>query len=156
MWRSAGSARRISPPLPGFTFSTDSRGCLTISTSTMSFGSLTTNDVVNLHSSTSFSWVGRFDNVINSGGIKIFPEEIEKLIAPLLPDGMKAYITSRRSDLWGEEAILVCDSGSYPPDILEKIRESVGPKKAPKAVIVDGDMRLTDSKKSYAVNFRPF
>ena len=64
--------------LPGISFSIDSRGCLMISSSDMSFGVLTTNDIIELHNEKQFSWIGRYDNVINSGGIKIFPEEIEK------------------------------------------------------------------------------
>ncbi len=40
-----------------------------------------TNDVVELRDENSFQWLGRWDHVINSGGIKLHPEEIEKKIA---------------------------------------------------------------------------
>ena len=43
-----------------------------------SFGRLVTNDVVELVSESEFRWLGRYDNVINSGGIKLHPEEMEK------------------------------------------------------------------------------
>jgi O-succinylbenzoic acid--CoA ligase len=36
-----------------------------------------TNDIVKLISDTEFVWLGRFDNVINSGGVKINTEQIE-------------------------------------------------------------------------------
>ncbi|MGL5681427.1 MAG: AMP-binding protein [Marinifilaceae bacterium] len=65
-------------------FETDSRDCLIISAPHLSVAHLVTNDVVKLHSSTSFTWLGRADNVINSGGIKLFPEQLERLIAPLI------------------------------------------------------------------------
>jgi len=139
--------QQIFTALPGFSFSTDSRGCLVISSSRMSFATLTTNDLVRLISERQFSWVGRFDNVINSGGIKIFPEEIERTIAPLMPDGVRFYVTSRRSDKWGEEAVIVCDTDVLPENLLDEIKTIVPRKHAPKAVITDKEMRLTDSKK---------
>ena len=131
--------------LPGFTFSTDSRGCLTIETRTLSFSRLVTNDVVALSSPQSFRWLGRWDNVINSGGLKIHPEEIESLIAPLLPPGALFYVASRPSAKWGEELILVTDTPH--PGLTEQLRTLLGPTRAPKAVVVDPDIRLTGSKK---------
>jgi len=44
---------------------------------TISEEKVITNDVVALQSPTSFVWMGRYDNVINSGGVKIFPEKVE-------------------------------------------------------------------------------
>ncbi len=41
---------------------------------------LITNDIVKIVSSTEFKWIGRSDNVVNSGGIKIQLEEVESLI----------------------------------------------------------------------------
>ena len=59
--------------LPGFDFSTDSRRCLVIDSSTLSFGRLITNDMVSLSGANEFEWLGRYDNVINSGGVKFIP-----------------------------------------------------------------------------------
>ncbi|MDE6377305.1 MAG: AMP-binding protein, partial [Duncaniella sp.] len=44
--------------LPGYTFSTDFRGCLVIDHPSMSFRRLVTNDLVELHSDVSFRWLG--------------------------------------------------------------------------------------------------
>lgn len=93
--------------LPGFTFSVDERGCLNISSSALSFGSLQTNDVVELLSPFEFKWLGRADNVINSGGMKIHPETIERLISSLISPFIEFYIGARESALWGEEAVMV-------------------------------------------------
>ena len=65
-------------------FSTDDRDCLTINAPRLSQSIIQTNDIVELHSSNSFTWKGRFDNIINSGGIKINPEEIETILNPLI------------------------------------------------------------------------
>ena len=133
--------------LPGFSFATDNRGCLAIASSTLSFGKLITNDIVDLITPTSFRWIGRFDNVINSGGLKISPEEIEKKIAPLIPAGATFYLTSRRSKRWGEELVMVTDMPGPYSELKDRIENATGHLRAPKAVIFDPDIQRTDSKK---------
>jgi len=59
----------------------DKRDCLVINAPAISDITIVTNDIVALHSSQAFTWLGRYDNVINSGGVKLFPEQIEKIIA---------------------------------------------------------------------------
>ncbi len=121
--------------LPGFEFSLDARGCLVIVSSTLSFGRLVTNDMVSLLSPDRFRWLGRYDNVINSGGVKVHPEEVESVMAPLLPAGVTAYVTSRRSDRLGEEVVIVTDSPSLDGNLLERLRDLLPPYHAPRAVI---------------------
>jgi len=68
--------------LEGIKFSMDERQCLIIHAPEVSGQEkLVTTDVVKLVSSTEFHWLGRHDYVINSGGIKIHPEVLEKEIA---------------------------------------------------------------------------
>lgn len=133
--------------LPGIIFDTDYRDCLTIHSTTLSFGTLQTNDIISITSPVSFQWLGRYDNVINSGGVKIYPEEIERSIAPLMPSGTKYYVTSRISAEWGEEAVVVTDSETLPTGLLHEIKEILGHIKAPKAVIYDPEMKITSSQK---------
>ena len=45
---------------------------------------LITTDCVDLISSTKFVWKGRSDFVINSGGIKLYPEQIEKQLSSVI------------------------------------------------------------------------
>ena len=45
---------------------------------------LITTDCVDLKSSTQFLWKGRSDHVINSGGIKLHPEQIEKALSAII------------------------------------------------------------------------
>jgi O-succinylbenzoic acid--CoA ligase len=54
-----------------------------------------------------FRWLGRFDNVINTGGIKVFPEELERLLAGRLP--MRFYIKGEPDEKWGEAVVLVTE-----------------------------------------------
>lgn len=93
--------------MPGITFSTDDRGCLEITAPEYSFGRLQTNDIVTLRGDDSFIWRGRFDNVINSGGIKIFPEEVERKLEGLLPS--RFYIKGAPDPKWGETVALVIE-----------------------------------------------
>ena len=63
--------------LPGVTISVDNRGCLVAELPGITDEPVVTNDLVRLRDDTRFEWLGRIDNVINSGGIKIFPETLE-------------------------------------------------------------------------------
>ena len=42
------------------------------------------NDLIELTSDKSFIWLGRIDNVINSGGLKLIPEDIEQKFSKCL------------------------------------------------------------------------
>jgi len=65
-------------------FSKDNRGCLLIHAPEILKEDLLTNDMVELQNDKVFKWIGRFDNVVNSGGIKLFPEQIEDKIRGIL------------------------------------------------------------------------
>jgi O-succinylbenzoic acid--CoA ligase len=65
--------------LPDVTIDADERGCLLINRPGITKGSLVTNDLIEL-TEDGFKWLGRVDNLINSGGVKIIPEEVEKLL----------------------------------------------------------------------------
>lgn len=121
--------------LPGFTFTTTDDGCLVIESAHMSFGRLVTNDVVELMDGNVFRFLGRKDNVINSGGIKIHPEEIEKHLLPALPAGYSAYITSRPSHKWGEEAVIVTDWPDLTMTAVSAILNGLPHRMMPKDVI---------------------
>lgn len=95
--------------LPHVTFSIDTRGCLVIHSSAMQFDTLVTNDLVELVGPDSFRWLGRHDNVINSGGIKVSPEVIEQKLSTYIPDNREFFISSRPSRKWGREVVLVIE-----------------------------------------------
>ncbi len=72
--------------LDGVEISTDERGCLRISAPKLNSEILQTNDLVELKNEKQFRFLGRIDNVINSGGAKIFPEELEQYVKKELRD----------------------------------------------------------------------
>ena len=126
-----GSVQQPFSALGDISFSLDERGCLIVNAPHFSTTKIITNDVVELLSSTQFKWCGRIDNVINTGGIKVFPEDIEPQIAELLPN-CRFFITSQPSDKWGEELILAIEysglsqnevkKGDINPALLDKLK----------------------------------
>jgi O-succinylbenzoic acid--CoA ligase len=70
-------------PLPGVNIGQDASGCLTVEGAITNFERLVTNDVIKLLRDGTFEWLGRFDNMINSGGVKVFPETVEQEISRL-------------------------------------------------------------------------
>jgi O-succinylbenzoic acid--CoA ligase len=67
-------------PLPGVQLTVDERGCLNICSAVTNGQVLQTNDIVDLRPDGSFVWLGRWDNVINSGGVKVQVEKVERAV----------------------------------------------------------------------------
>lgn len=97
---------RIYNAVDGISFNISNDERLIIDCPRFSFKRLETNDVVELLSKHSFKWRGRADGVINSGGLKFFPEELEALFAPAM--GATAYyVCGVPDDKWGTAIGLV-------------------------------------------------
>ena len=71
-------------PLPGVDVGLDQRGCLTIKAAVTNGQVIQTNDLVELRPDGSFKWLGRIDNVINSGGVKVQVEKVEAALETVL------------------------------------------------------------------------
>src|SRR6185437_5325721 len=65
-------------PMPGVKISLDGRGCIVINSFLTDNKPLITNDIGEILTDGSFNLLGRIDNMINSGGVKIQLEKIEK------------------------------------------------------------------------------
>lgn len=141
-------ADEIYEAIDDISFSTDGRGCLVIRSDKRSFGQLVTNDVVELLDSRHFQWLGRYDNVINSGGIKVFPEEIETQIRGCIPSEIEYYITKTTDPKWGETPMLVIskDTGEN-EKLLERARNAVSHKAMRPHGILVKDIARTSSGK---------
>jgi len=90
--------------LPGIEFF-EFNSCLAINTQHLSSELIKTNDVVTLHSSKQFSWIGRKDFIINSGGIKINPEEIETKLVKFFSN--RLIVSSISDEVLGQKVVLV-------------------------------------------------
>ncbi|WP_289044386.1 AMP-binding protein [uncultured Olleya sp.] len=94
--------------LPGITISQNKKECLVIDAPQLTANQIITNDVVKLHSNTTFEWLGRIDNVINSGGVKLFPEQIEAKLQSKIKG--RFFITAQKDDTFGEVPVLVLEA----------------------------------------------
>ena len=95
---------------------------------------LQTNDIARIYPDGSFSILGRKDNVINSGGIKIQAEEIEKKLRLLIP--IPFVITSVPDKRLGQAVVLLL---AEQPDIQEMekgIQTILEPYYRPKHILV--------------------
>ncbi len=99
--------------LPGVRFSQDERGCLVIQADHLGGEAIATNDVVELLHHRAFRWLGRYDNVINSGSVKIFPELIEQKLAPHLA-ARQFYITATADEALGQKVVLLIEGEPFP------------------------------------------
>jgi len=93
--------------LPFVKIAKDNRGCLVINAPLIADKKVVTNDLISIKSETSFEWLGRFDSVINSGGLKLIPEQIEKKIAMYLSP--QFFIAGIADALLGEKVVLLIE-----------------------------------------------
>jgi O-succinylbenzoic acid--CoA ligase len=101
-------------------FEQDDRKCLIIYAPKLVKDAVVTNDIVDLKSGTSFNLLGRFDNVINSGGVKLFPEQIEEKLQPVIDE--RFIIASEEDATLGEKLILIIEN---PRDSNESIAKRI-------------------------------
>ena len=111
-------------PFDGVTLSKTEEGCLVIEAPAVHDGQLITNDMVELRSDGCFRILGRKDNVICSGGVKIQMEEVERLLRPHLP--IPYMITRAKDERLGETVVLLMEGGC--PDEAKTVCERVLPK----------------------------
>lgn len=98
---------------------TDAENCLRITDPNLAPEPLQTNDVVNLLDADRFEWLGRRDFVINSGGVKLHPEQLEEKIRTLPGWATKNFfISSQQHPQYGERPILVVE-GDAPVQLDE-------------------------------------
>ena len=70
--------------LPNIQIAIDKRNCLVIKAPKVSKNKIITNDLVEIISKNQFRWLGRVDHIINSGGIKLIPEQIEEKLSKII------------------------------------------------------------------------
>ncbi len=121
--------------LPEMTFSQDARGCLVINAPKVSDAEVITNDVVHLISENSFEWLGRYDSIVNSGGVKLFPEQIEKKLSTVIH--ARFFVAGIPDEKLGQKLVLLVESTEISiKELLEKIRtlKNLGKYEVPKEI----------------------
>lgn len=129
--------------VPTIKIETDSRGCLVIHAPSILEKPLVTNDLVELISATQFNFIGRIDSVINSGGIKLFPEQIETALAPAIEE--RFFIIGAPDNQLGEKVVLVIEGAKRA--VPTTIFDSLAPYQKPKEIRFISQFLLTESGK---------
>lgn len=99
----------------GIEIALDERRCLKISAPEIHPEILQTNDLVELKDDRHFKFLGRIDNVINSGGLKIHPEELESLLHRYIP--REAAFLGVNDEKLGQKLVLVIEGSEN--DVLK-------------------------------------
>lgn len=115
--------------LGGVEISQDDRDCLVVNAPHLSEGKIVTNDIVKLYSKTEFEFIGRYDNMINSGTIKLFPELIEDKLRDKIKE--RFFIASEPDETLGQKVILVLEGkeDTTSPATFEELDAYEVPKK---------------------------
>ena len=129
--------------LPNVNISLDDRNCLVIEALELSQDKIITNDIVEILNPTQFILKGRIDNVINSGGVKIFPEEIEEKLAKYI--SVRFFIASQKDEKFGEKVILVIEGNTYEVDTI--IFSDLSKYQVPKEIVFIDEFVETETNK---------
>jgi O-succinylbenzoic acid--CoA ligase len=102
----------------------DDRNCLTIQAPHLIDDLLITNDLVELIDKNKFLWKGRYDHVINSGGIKFYPEVLEKKLSSILFP-RRFFVTSQEDERLGEKLILIIEGNPLTESRIHQLNDSM-------------------------------
>lgn len=131
-------------PFPSVNVSLNEADCLVINAPEVCAESLVTNDIAELSlDGRRFRILGRRDNVICSGGLKIQAEELERKLSPYMR--VPYLISSRPDDKFGEIVVLLTEGDV---DEARQVCESVLPKyHQPRAYVQVARIPLTETGK---------
>lgn len=132
--------------LEGITISQDKRACLVIEAPHISAKKVITNDLVEIHSNDEFKWLGRFDTIINSGGVKLIPELIENKLGNSMEG--RFFVASIPDSTLGEKLVLIIEGNEKDLDLQDLASKSkLNKYEVPKAVFFVPSFIETSTRK---------
>jgi O-succinylbenzoic acid--CoA ligase len=112
---------------------------------------ITTNDICEVHSASTFTWLGRMDDVINSGGVKIYPRLLEGKIRTILKSlniNRDLFVRGFPDSKLGEKIILIIEGSSTSENEIKRaLSDALGKFETPKQIIFISTFEKTDSGK---------
>ena len=132
-------------PFPSVHLSLSSENTLVIDAPLVCDEQLQTNDVARIYPDGSFVILGRKDNIINSGGIKVQAEEVEKILRPLIT--VPFVITSVPDKRLGETIVLLLEHTDKFPEITTDIPSLLSPYQCPKYIRMVDKIPMTENGK---------
>lgn len=113
--------------LRGIQLRLDNRGCLCIRANHLG-EEIITNDLVEMIGDKKFKWLGRIDNVINSGGLKIIPEKVEAVLERVfqkLNVSNRFFVAGMPDEKFGQRVVVVCEGPALDQKIQSTALENV-------------------------------
>lgn len=138
--------------LPGVQINVDGRDCLEIQAPYLE-NKITTNDLVEIKDASQFKWLGRVDNIINSGGVKVIPEKIESEIQNIMEslNIHNRFLISGTPDFRLGNKIILLIEGFVTDEALENVKSSIkkalAPYEAPKEFYINVEFILAGNAK---------
>lgn len=136
--------------LPGIKIKTDERDCLVIELPGFK-EPIITNDIVRIINDSAFILLGRYDNVINSGGVKLNPETIEQKITTIfnsLHYQLSFFVAGVPDERLGQKLVLLIEGHvDSSTDLLSALKEKLNAYEAPKAIITVAAFERTATQK---------
>jgi O-succinylbenzoic acid--CoA ligase len=151
--RKVGKGNDEFDALPHVKFEVDQENCLRIHAPHLT-ETIQTNDVVDLISPTCFRFLGRRDNIINSGGIKISPELIEESLSHFLD--LPFFLWKKVDERLGEKLVMYIEDSHAStdiPELLDRIKASLKSIEIPKEIILVKTFERTATDKIIRKNY---
>ena len=126
--------------LPGVKFGVDGRGCIFLQGTVTNNEKVQTNDLVEITSKNTFNWLGRVDNVINSGGVKVVLDKVDEVIAEVFYESGYSnnfFSWYENDQILGQKLILIVQKNDHDLsvlDVLKEIRKRISAYQIPKHV----------------------
>ena len=93
--------------LPGYHIDLSADGTLIVHAPALQDQAIQTKDIIEYLSPSSFNWLGRSDFAIESGGVKILPEQVEQALSINISE--RFFITSQAHPKLNNEVVLVIE-----------------------------------------------
>jgi O-succinylbenzoic acid--CoA ligase len=139
--------------LPGVEIGVSENQCLWIQSPMSGSEKIQTNDVIELRSKNTFVWLGRADFVVNSGGIKLFPEQLEKKINAWMTErypGVSYFFFGEEDARLGERLVLYVEgkASQFHLEALDKgMKKILGKYEVPKKINLLSRFTYTETGK---------
>jgi O-succinylbenzoic acid--CoA ligase len=148
-----GTGELIYETLPGVEIGVSENQCLWIQSPMSGAEKIKTNDSIELRSKNTFVWLGRADFVVNSGGIKLFPEQLEKKINSWMSErypGVSYFFFGEADDRLGQRLVLYVEGEASQLNLesLEKeLKKLLGKFEVPKKINLLPQFTYTETGK---------
>jgi len=140
--------------LPGISLSKDERDCLVIFAGHIGDKPIVTNDLIEFITPSKFRWLGRVDNIINSGGVKVIPEKVESSIQVIFHEmgfTRRFFIAALPDELLGKSVNLFMEGSPLPKEteefIQQQMKSSLTRFERPKSILYIPTFKETDTGK---------